>query len=1515
MRIKKYLIHFFLLAIVMIFAAPAFAQDLFWEEAAAFSPRAGKFPISANSENFSVLAWQEVTAAANAGAAGYINIHLAVKEPGRSWQQRGVVAGPYTFMGTEPSIISMVIDNRGRIIIAAAAGSAQTEILISTDRGLSFTRRMVDLGAENSVAPRLFVRADGGYFLFVTRGRAQALSIYYSRSENGETWTPFEFFTPENTLSLNFLPAHASIGRRDFVIFQSLIMGEESLSTFQLFLKTSDDGGRTWTPARRFTTFTDPIMQTQAPANSFDNQRPHLTRHENNLFLVWERRFTQSSPQIYIVTIDQNGAVAGRIERVNSTEAYCQNPIGFLHNGNPTVVWFDNRRGSNQIVLGRRGDIGWINHQLSGAANDSSFGRPVTSRDGTYIFWQITTRETGRIFILAPDASVVSPRITPVNFASARAGRSERARVSWNIPSDTSGILGFSWNWSQNEKDVPPKEVTIFNTNNPQDMIMDHIAANDGPWFFSIRAQDFAGNWSEPSQVMYYRKGTPPPPVVINNPPTDANGFLLSNTFNMLWQSSSDPYVAGYTWNLQYLGANENANIISPPPNIMGTNTAVGFVNQENGNWAFSVSAIDTAGNIGQPSHITFRTNKFVPFTSVSFVDAQQDEQGVLSIRMIGRGFSTGGRVTSIVLERNGREEHTTSNFNIISDREISGLVFDNIEEGEYRLRLDHSGRGWYTTNSIIPVSRTGTVKFGDYSRLWKPTWTIINQGYTFNPIMALTVLLILLCALGVFATIRSLCGIITEGAYVKQEALAILTGDFMPMEKKQKLVQIQRRGRGLRFKFASFTIGLILLVVIMISTPMYIIMTGTQQRTLLESLWERSKVLLEGITSSTRSFLPMAIQSRGERGALDLMYLPAQSIAIPEANYITITGYGINSIHTDHVWASNDPNIELKIDTEQLNRGYSRFSDELSYFYSDLAGDLNKQAQEAAGELSQSIRDLYEEGLRYALRTDAEGERLRNDIQVTINSLEVKLNEILTNIATEIGSYPNFSIDRITADRTYIFYKPIMYRQMADENFYRGLVRLEVSLDSIIEKINQERLRIMLTIAIVAFTVLLIGIVAAFIFSTLIIRPIQKLVKHIEMIRDTEDKTKLAGADIQIVSKDEIAILGNTINDMTHGLVKAAQAASDLSIGKEIQKKFIPLDVDNQGNKQSSGFKKTPNLNFFGYYEGAKGVSGDYFDYRDLDGRYFAIIKCDVAGKGIPAALIMIQVATMFLNYFKQWKPNAKGMHIEEVVYQINDFIETLAFKGRFAAFTLCLFDSVTGTVRFCNAGDNVVHYYDASEGKIKSITLPQTPATGVLPNFMIETTGGYSVQTVQIDKGDILFLYTDGIEEGKRKFRDANFKEILCTAGENDTPHENHLCGQADEEMGPDRVEAIINAVMAKEVYTLRKFHDPEEGQVELQFDFSTCDGKVEEVIMAMVSVEKIFRIYKPENATEDSRVMVDKKVDEFLKNHFLQYRRYCSFTQEHHENPAYMYYTHVMEDEQYDDLTILGIKRKGE
>jgi serine phosphatase RsbU (regulator of sigma subunit) len=1497
-------------------------SDFYWEEPEIFSS-AGSFPVSAYQDGLSVIAWQEAEA-----AEGRIRISLAVKNPDGPWRIHRALGEGYRFSGTEPSILSITLDRQGRILIAAAASSSQTEILLSEDQGESFEVIRVDSGSESAVAPRIFSRDDGGCLLFVTRGQEQSLSIYYARSDDGRNWTPFEPFVTAAGMQLNFLPTHASLNGREYVAFQSFVGEAEAVPAFQLFLTMSDNGGRSWSAPQRLTDFLDPVMNTHASPDRFDNQRPFLSRQAEGLFLVWERRYGAGSPQIYGAALREDGSLRSPAERINSAEAHCNNPIAFPYQGETTVVWFDNRRGGSRVFLAQRDRLDWQNRELSGTGGDAMFCRPVVSGEDLLLFYQVNARDTSRIYTLAPDTSVFPPRLLADNFIPGRRGRGERVRTRWTVPYDPSGILGFSYLWSR-DPDAEPERRLMLSAGTGS---LESIANEDGSWYFSIIAQDFAGNWSPPARLEYIRDTTPPPAATIIPPALDERGFLPSNSFSLGWNPPPASDIAGYTWTLDYLGSASPFNALDdagfllaareryppttpPAPRIRGSDTMAAFVNQDNGVWRFSVAAVDEVGNLGLSSSLFFRTDKYIPYTSVTHVDASQDEQGVLSVRIIGRGFSQGGLITRIFLDQDGEPPYDREYFldrgdyRVLSDREIAGLRIEDIDQGRYRVGMDHPRRGRYLTAPLITVDETGTVKFGDYSGPWEPSWKVREwRRFIIDTVLLIMIGIMLFCVVGLFVSIRGIGAVVVEGTALRVEAAALITGDLMPSEQKNRSARLKKRGVGLRIKLASFTIVLVLLVVVMVSAPLYVRMTRTRQETLLQGLWDRSSVLLEGLASSARVYLPAG-------NVLELGFLPAQSAAVPEARYVTITGYGTGStIYDDHVWATNDPDIRSKIDTGDFQPGASRLEDRLSPRLELIAGELNDRARAQVGSLSASIAGLTQEGISLALRQDTASVQRREDIQVSIRSMEDRVAQGLAEIGREIGSEPDFSPGILANDghQGFIFFKPVLYRQGAEDIYFRGLVRLEVSLDSIIEQIAQGQRSLLEMILLVALIALAIGALGALVLSSLIIRPIRKLVSHVELIRDTVDKSKLEGVDIHLASHDELAVLGNTINDMTHGLVKAAQASQDLTIGKEVQKKFIPLELDRDGNKLTSGFKDTKNAQFFGYYEGAKGVSGDYFDYQDLDGRYFAIIKCDVAGKGIPAALIMIQVATMFLNYFKDWKPTAKGMHIEEVVYQINDFIEALGFKGRFAAFTLALFDSLTGLVRFCNAGDNIIHYYDASERRMKTLTLRQTPATGVLPNLLVESKGGYPVQNFTLDNGDILFLYTDGIEEAKRKFRDSAFQEITCAEGPPDSPHDNHVSGQGDEELGPDRVEAIINAVMNKQVYTLRKYHNPE-GEVKLNFDFTDCEGTVEEAIMAMVSVEKMFRLYKESGTGEESKILVDRKVDEFLKVHFLQYRNYCLETREYPENNMYMYYTHVNEDAQYDDLTIIGIKRK--
>ncbi|MDR2803676.1 MAG: SpoIIE family protein phosphatase [Treponema sp.] len=1516
----------------LLLSSNLFCQNrIYWDNPVQFSSESGSFPQTADGQGVAVVGWQETVGTASNGEI-YISIAVNSLSTDGEWLVQNRIAGPYKYALTEPSIFTLNVDHLGRIFVCIAASTTQTEVMISSDDGKNFDKYTIDQtggvdgnlpeNASGALAPRIFNMADNSMIMFTLRLRDRNLSMYYAHSEDGYTWSNFIPFVGESALQLNFLPAHAAIDNVDYIVFQALVSGSLNRPSYQLYIKSTSDGGRTWSASQRITTFYDPIINVTANPDTFNNERASLLNFKGRLFLAWERRDSTGAPQIYGLTLGPNGQPSGLAEMINSQSAYCNNPLAVDYNGERVVIWFDNRLGQNEAFMAFRQGDKWENIELSRFSETVIFTRPVLANDTFFVFWQEIANGQNRIFILSSDKTVPVPRLSAGNFTFGRRTSGEKARINWQVPYDPSGIMGYSWVWSRNPEAIPPKVVMMP----AWDTSIEQIATEDGEWFFNIIAQDTAGNWSPPASINFIRDNTPPPAAAIIPPALDQNGFIPSNTFTIRWNEPPASDIDGYSWELEYIappGMAEDSvtqrvsQRDSSPPQALrnrGRETSASFVNEDDGWWRFIVRPLDDVGNAGPPSSIIFRMNKYIPHTFITLLNHRQDIQGNLSMEIIGRGFLESGAVTDIFFRRNGQTTRqlalNNGDYTVTGDREIKIPDVELLPEGEYYIVVRHPVRGDAISPKSISVAKTFTVKFGDFTNTWKNSWIAqLGKKLFFDIQIAALFLLFLFCAILSALTLRGISVILIEHKAVKVETFALLNEELMPTERKRQTMRINRRISGLRLKFASFILALVLIIVVMFSVPLFMSMSRTQRQTLMRGMWDRSSVLLEALTRSARVFLP-------SNNVLELGYMPAQTASVPEALYVTITGFGSgDTVNDDYVWATNDPDILLKINTDVVEFGVSRITDEITPILTGFTEKLNDDAREAVGDMTESITQFNRESMGLLMLNDAASRLRLEDIQVTTRDLENRITLSLDSIGSGINSYPEFNIDTMdmSNSQNYMLYKPVLFRQGTSDIYVRGVVRLEISNEMILDAIRDGQRSILVTILYVALAAIAMGSIGAILLSTLVIQPIRRLVQHVERIRDTENKSELEGVDLELKTNDELTVLADTINDMTHGLVKAAKAAEDLSIGKEIQKKFIPLEMGTDGNKLTHGSQSTKNIKFFGYYEGAKGVSGDYFDYQDIDGRYFAIIKCDVAGKGVPAALIMAQVATMFRNYFKTWKPTEEGMHIETLVYLMNDFIESLGFKGRFAAFTLCIFDSEMGVVRFCNAGDNIVHWYDKSENKLKTVTLPQTPAVGVLPNSILEMTMAYQIQTMTLDHGDMLLLYTDGIEEAKRLFRDSNFNEILCTYNDmpNDSPHGTHVVGQNGEEMGAERVEAIINAVMNKDIYRLYKYHNPL-GEIEYEFDFSSCRGTIEEVIMALVSIEKVFRMYKNPDASENERVLVDGKVNSFLRDYFLQYRVFCK-VKNLPEKPMYVYYAGMNEDEQYDDLTILGMHWK--
>lgn len=1528
---KKILSILFLTVFCRLFMT---AAGFYWSQPRQVSLGQGKFPVSDFNGREAVIVWQEHKD--NEKGKAYLS-SLYISSSGEQNLCR-FFAGPFPFGGEEPSLSSVVIDSSGTIFAVAPVDSDFIGVYRSGDKGKTYSETLIDSknnkDAKNVVAPRIYNLGKVGYIILAARGREDVLSIYYSTSKDGRNWTEFKPFPPAENLGASFLPVHVYSGGKDYIVFQSMYMAGRA--TFQLYSAYSSDNGATWSEPVILTDFNEPFGERRNQTyDNFDNQRPSLGIFDGQPYIVWERTFTGGKTEIYGAPFTGEGIKGETVEKISSGYGRASNPVIADSLDKPVVIWYDDRTGTNSIYISRKNGFFWEESETPRYLSDCIFPCPVVIGSDLYLYFQKdSSGVTGRIMELSPDKFVEKPVLRAVNFTAGKGINSDNPGIEIIPPEDSAGISGFSWILSRSETREPPRVISNF----PEERNLTGEATEDGSWFFAVKVRDGAGNWSETARLEFVRDTTPPEKPVLELPEIDGKGFSVSNTFALKW-SHPEPDISGYSYSLEYLGNLDFAEKIlkdyiageppvqaafekaaaegrlketSLPSRVVSTRDNYSLWNIDNGLYAFSVAAVDSAGNMGQAETAYLLFNKYVPYTTITAIDGGQDKTGILNLTLVGRGFASEGVVSSVCFDKDGKSpwdyELSLDNgdFEIPSDKIIRGISIPDMDEGDYFVILNHSSRGFYKSPEKITVVNYGTVKFGNYVFEYSPSWKVLNQDRSMVYVGEIIFYVFMgFVILGFLFGLQGIVRTVVMNANIKNEILYLLGSGKMTEEKKRRISNIPGYKFGLRLKLTFFTGILVMGVVLLVSIPLGRNMVKTQEESLVTGLEVKTKVLLESIASGARIYLP-------SKNVLELGFLPEQSRAMEEALSATITGFGATGTENtvSYVWATNDENILDKIDGPEYEAGESLMTDELSGKLETLREELNLAAEKSVGDLSSGINDLTREGIELVQGTQTELTRKRlQDIQTVARNLEEQLNQKLNEISqASIGSWPEYpdqKFDRNVTD--YTFYKPVLYRSGDSSSYVQGIVRVEISTESALETLSITIKTLILTTVVVALIAIAIGIGGALILASVIVSPLVKLASHVEKISATEDKEKLEGQDIIVRSRDEIGLLGNTINEMTHGLVKAAAASKDLSVGKEIQKMFLPLETDEKGTKLSTGVLREKNIAFFGYYEGAKGVSGDYFDYIRLDERYYAVIKCDIAGKGVSAALIMVEVATLFQNYFKTWNYSTDGLKIDRLVSLINDTIESHGFNGRFAAFTLIIIDSISLNAFFCNAGDNLVHIFRKKTGKMELIRLPQVSAAGVFPSDLIQMKGGFPVVKYQLEKGDVLFLYTDGIEESKRFFRDSGF-EVMDVFKESNAPVGEEE-GIDNEELGMDRVHRIIEAVFSKQKYILDKIHNPR--KEELKFDFSSLEGSLEDAVMALVSVEKIFRIYKDFNSTEEDLVNVDRKVDSFLKRTFKSYDFYCGTKKEDSEHKEYLYYTGIKEDEQYDDLTILGIE----
>ena len=256
----------------------------------------------------------------------------------------------------------------------------------------------------------------------------------------------------------------------------------------------------------------------------------------------------------------------------------------------------------------------------------------------------------------------------------------------------------------------------------------------------------------------------------------------------------------------------------------------------------------------------------------------------------------------------------------------------------------------------------------------------------------------------------------------------------------------------------------------------------------------------------------------------------------------------------------------------------------------------------------------------------------------------------------------------------------------------------------------------------------------ALFIFIYFLIKKV--IINNLQKINGT--LSEITGGNLNVKvdvrSNAEFSSLSDDINSTVSTLKRyiseaAARIDKELEYAKQIQLSALP-----------SNFPDTEKYSIYAQMIAAKEVGGDFYDFYSLDDNTVLFLAADVSGKGIPAAMFMMTAKTIIKDLAE------RGLSVDEIFTLANEKLCENNESGMFVTAWMGKMDLTTGKLSFANAGHNppiVVHANGECE-YLKSRT-----------GFVLAGMEGmrYRANEMTLDKGDRIFLYTDGVTEATDK------------------------------------------------------------------------------------------------------------------------------------------------------------------
>src|SRR5712691_2970236 len=203
---------------------------------------------------------------------------------------------------------------------------------------------------------------------------------------------------------------------------------------------------------------------------------------------------------------------------------------------------------------------------------------------------------------------------------------------------------------------------------------------------------------------------------------------------------------------------------------------------------------------------------------------------------------------------------------------------------------------------------------------------------------------------------------------------------------------------------------------------------------------------------------------------------------------------------------------------------------------------------------------------------------------------------------------------------------------------------------------------------------------------------------------------------------------------DQREALAKTVQRQrddllQDVRLAAQVQRLFFP-----------SGKPAIAGLEIAGMMLPLRGVGGDYYDYIPIDAHTIQVVIADVAGKGVPAALLMAATAAAL-----RLEANHDRNMLQQVE-RLNAEIGTVSDHERYVTLLVAEIDVHKRTLQYVNCGHNPALLFRATTGTLTCLN-SSCPPIGLSPEEICE------LASTDLSPGDVVVFYTDGVTEAENR------------------------------------------------------------------------------------------------------------------------------------------------------------------